>query len=68
MSEAAAIAKAINLAFSVIASFRRFIGTNDEIKARFDAVDAGGAAITTDEVQAELDSWQSAIDDGRQIP
>ncbi len=64
---AAAIAHSINLAFSVINSLRRFIGTNDEIKARFDAVDRGGAAVTIEEVQAKLDEWQDAINEGRSM-
>ena len=64
---AAAIAQVINLAFSVISSLRRFIGTNDEIKARFDAIDAGGEAVTTAEVQEKLDAFQNEIDAGRMI-
>lgn len=67
MNEAVAIARLINGAFALIATFRRFVGTNDEIKARFDTVDAGGDAVSVAEVQAKLDDFQAAIDEGRNI-
>lgn len=61
----ATIAQIINAMFSVIAGLRRFIGTNEQIKARFERVDRGEDAITIAEVEAALDDWQQAIDDGR---
>ena len=59
------IAPSINLALAVLASYRHLAGADAELKARFDAIDAGGEGITAEEVQQKLDDWQSAIDQGR---
>jgi len=59
--------KAINAAFAVIASLRRQGMTNDEINARFDAVDAGDDAVSIDEVQAANDLFQQHLDAAKQI-
>lgn len=59
--------KAINAAFALIASMRRQGMTNEEINARFDAVDAGGEAVTIDEVQAANDLFQQHLDAAKQI-
>lgn len=59
------ITAALNGAFTLIAAWRRKGMTDAEISARLDAVDAGGDAISVDEVIATEDSWQAAIDEGR---
>lgn len=59
--------KAINAAFAIIATLRRQGMSNEEINARFDAVDAGGDAVSIDEVQAANDLFQQHLDTAKQI-
>jgi DNA-binding transcriptional MerR regulator len=58
----------LNGAFGAIALMRQQGMTNEEINARLDRVDAGGEAITVDEVTEQLLDWQAAIDAGRAMP
>lgn len=61
------VAAVINGAFTVINSLRRMGMTADEINARFDMVDAGGEAITVEQVQTKLDDFQAALDAGKEM-
>lgn len=64
---ATAIAQLLNLAFTAISTFRHLVGTNEQINARLALVDAGGEAITVDEVQSAIDSAQAEINRGREL-
>ena len=63
----ATIATIINAAFGIIDGLRRMGMTTDEINARLAQVDAGGAAITADEVRAMIQSGRDAIQQGRDM-
>lgn len=66
-STALLVAQALNGAFALIAAWRRKGMTEAEIAERLNRVDAGGEAVTAEEVIASEDAWQAAIDEGRTI-
>lgn len=67
-AEAQLIATALNGAFTLLAAWRRREITEAELKTRLDAVDAGGPAVTADEIMAAEDAFRRKIDEGRAMP
>lgn len=57
----------INASIGIVAMLRRQGWTNEDINARFDAIDAGGPGITQAELQAKYDAWQAHLKAAEQI-